>query len=102
VPDNFAGTIIKGLGLPSGVKYKFLNPAAGAMIQTGHSITFFWADSAAVGETLKAQNEKVDLEFCYCSIYDECWLGRSGSPVDVRDDSCGTFANEPRSFWWNG
>jgi hypothetical protein len=99
---DFSALVVKGLNLPSQGNYKFLNPAAGVMLQPGHAYNLFWADPGPAIEILMGNHRKVDLEFCYCSIYTECWISHSGTTQAVRDDSCSTFQNEPRSLWWNG
>jgi hypothetical protein len=101
-PVEFSDLIVSGLHLPVGGKYQFRNPSAGQMITTSEPSSWFWVNSAPINEILKSEYRRVQIEFCYCSMYDECWFGWSGVAVSVRDDKCSAFSKEPLSNWWQG
>jgi hypothetical protein len=100
-PTEFSDLIIDGLHLPAG-KYEFLNPAVDQMFTPDNTLRWFWVDSPSIGQTLKSEYKTITIEFCYCSIYDECWFGWSGIALSIRDDACSAFSREPRSNWWQG
>ena len=47
------------------------------------TIALFWADPGPAIEILMGNHRRVDLEFCYCSIYTECWISHSGTTQAV-------------------
>jgi len=100
--EEFWTVIARGLNLPAETNYQFTNPRVDEMIPVEQTMTLCWVNKGPASQTLEAQYKNVGLEFCYCSIYDECWFGWSGIALSVRDDKCSAFSKEPLSNWWQG
>ena len=93
--------IINGLKLPAGPDYHYIGPQVGFTQPVGTQV-IFWSPRGVGSDALMAQHARVSIQFCYCSIYDECWYGWSGVGLSVRDDACSPFAHDPLSKWWQG
>ena len=48
--------------------------------------------SAATWQRLDAARADIAAEVCYCSVFDECWIGDSSSAAPRRTESCETLA----------
>lgn len=101
-PKLFSRPFKQLFQIPGPVPVKFLNLEAGEIIKPDESDTLIWVPSGPEAEKVRVGYERVRLEVCYCSIYDECWLFQSwtGQITGKRDDACGPFAQESESLWW--
>jgi hypothetical protein len=100
--NTFPDVIRSAFKISIDTKMQFLNPYAGSRVAAGSSFTLAWARSPSPDAAKITDGyNRISFEVCYCSIYDECWLFSSQGPLEARrDDACSTFANEPKSIWW--
>lgn len=99
--DPFPDAISNPLKIPK-TGAEFLNPAVDTVLQAGGMVQSVWFHWGSGAEAIKANASRIGFEVCYCSIYDECWLFSSANLHGKRDDTCSTFKNESRSWWWDG
>ncbi len=66
---------------------------AGEVIRAGDSIPLARVQSAAFAARAVQLEHRVQIETCYCSILDQCWLAKSGDESPTRIKNCDAFAN---------
>ena len=98
--------LVKALGIPQ-VYVTFFEPRAGELYKPGEMSDLLWVKPGPAADLLTREWKRVQIETCYCSIYDECWIfgppylvGPTGEPP--RDDNCKDFEGLPKSLWWQG
>ena len=75
-----------GGGLPAGTSLHF-SSANGVVLPTGQQIAFFGFEqpqsAAQAVEALRAHLSELSFRYCYCSVFNQCWLvhSRFGHPV---------------------
>ncbi|HYV19174.1 MAG TPA: hypothetical protein VFC25_09100 [Verrucomicrobiae bacterium] len=96
------------LHLPGPPAFRFTNPRVGDRFAPGHENFLFWVEPGPAAAALQVGWTHVNLEACYCSLFDECWLvSTQGNYVGPegqhkRDDKCSPFENGQKSRWWQG
>lgn len=64
--------VMKTLGIPAGA-FEFSTLFPGELKATGGPAKIFWVPSGPRSKALIRDYSRVQLEVCYCSLYDECW-----------------------------
>jgi hypothetical protein len=72
-----------------------LSPLGGQMLSPGLEIKALRFDDFAVGSRFISTKKKLDVELCYCSTLDECWVVGSD---DGSNRSVGDCAPDPKPF----
>ena len=95
------------LGFPDTVNFDFTNPIAGELYAPAWENDLIKVKPGPDADRLDREWTRVEIQACYCSIYDECWLfstrhAASSNGQDQRDDKCSTFQGGELSRWWAG
>jgi hypothetical protein len=67
-----------------------MSATAGLVLRPGQALNFVYMTrtpaSAASMDVLRSNLRNLSFRFCYCSVFDECWLGKRqfGKPADFR------------------
>lgn len=67
-----------------------MSSTAGLVLRPGQALDFVYITrtpaSAASMDVLRSNLRNLSFRFCYCSVFDECWLGKRqfGKPADFR------------------
>lgn len=107
-PVRDFGDIATALDLTQPVPFRFTNPRVGDRYAAGHENILYWVEPSAAAGELKQKWTRVNIQACYCSLYEECWLFSFDTTLDEangehrRDDDCSPFRDEERSRWWRG
>jgi hypothetical protein len=104
---NDLTNLFPALGFSGPVRFTFTNPLAGELYAPGWENDLIKVTPGPEAEQLNREWTRVEIQACYCSIYDECWLfsiqhAASSTGEDQRDDKCSTFQGEEHTRWWEG
>lgn len=47
---------------------------AGRLVQSGETISIFNTRDAEIVNSIAENRSRIKIEYCYCSVFDECWL----------------------------
>ena len=74
---------IVGRHIPIGEYYK--SDITGATLTPNESVTLFGTGDSAVGRAIFASPHESESSFCYCSVFEDCWVleSRARRPVPV-------------------
>jgi hypothetical protein len=77
-PQSNWNAVAAALGLPR-FDFEFSIPTANTLVppNPGGTGRIFWVSSDPVAKLLRENRERVTLEICYCSLYEECWSART-------------------------
>ena len=50
------------------------NELSSSIISRDEAVPAIEIKSAKVGKKLREESKRIDVEICYCSVYDDCWL----------------------------
>lgn len=67
-------------------KFDFMTPAH--VWQPGADQKMFWVDPGPLDTELRVQYQRVEIETCYCSVFEECWLSSRTKPEPRAIGSC--------------
>jgi hypothetical protein len=102
-PQTDWGAMSCALGADPSVTFQFLQPAA--VWPAGNRTQVYWVPPGNFDQHLRQSHSRIDFKLCYCSIFDECWLGsRHYAPKGIATCSpppkirFGGFS-EPPSDW---
>lgn len=78
-PQPHWRAVSEAIGLPEPENYTFKIPNPGSILAANATSDLFWVNIGAnFAPLIKAQyNNRIFMEICYCSFYDECWLNTS-------------------------
>jgi hypothetical protein len=74
------------LGFKAPPKFAFMTPAH--VWQPGTDQKIFWVDPGPLDVELRAESKRVEIETCYCSVFEECWLSTRTKSEPRSTDSC--------------
>jgi hypothetical protein len=84
-PVSHWGEMFEKLGIEHGNRYHFLIPRIGWRSNKSLSWIVSINSEDPNYKLFKERVSAVELSGCYCSVYDECWIFRSGSTDRVSD-----------------
>jgi len=73
------------LGVPVHKAERFAVPTGGIYNSGSTTHIFVMRDEAALN-ILRTQNRRVKFTWCYCSLYEQCWIVRNSTETEV--DEC--------------
>ena len=74
--------MLRSLGFPEKLTLGLIRP--GARWRPDSRARIFWLDPGRADQMLRERRSRIELRACYCSIFDECWLGGDrGEPSPV-------------------
>ena len=74
------------LGFTAPPKFLFMTPAH--VSQPGSEQQMFWVEPGPLDIELRAQYPRVEIETCYCSVFEDCWTSSRTKPDPRPVDSC--------------
>lgn len=95
--------LARRLQITPATEFEYSIPAPGTLLNRGAS-RIFWIDNSDDSKTLIANQHRLRLSLCYCSLYGECWItedkstpgiGRQQRKVKECKDSDGILFNLP-------
>jgi hypothetical protein len=84
-------SVLRAIGLGPNVQFKQSIPEPGVMMppsSVSQSVDILSVTGSAEKEALIVGNKRVQLEACYCSLYDECWLASTRTDRPTPRKSC--------------
>lgn len=63
-------------------------PRVGAVMEPGEPKKLFWMRPGRFTRPLMDNQERVEIKICYCSFYDECWIGGTPQVAAAKKDRC--------------
>ncbi|EMV0255458.1 hypothetical protein [Vibrio cholerae] len=74
------------LGLGAGDNYSFTNVYPGEFLPEGHSGTLFEINGSEKYADIFKNAQSIEIQVCYCSIFNECYLSTSTHSVSVKSE----------------
>ncbi len=78
--------MIKAIGFEGNDEYTFNIPRYGW--QPGSEEEIFWVKPGVLDTILRRENARVDIETCFCSVFEECWTTSRQEPEPKPVSSC--------------
>lgn len=74
------------LGFQASPKFSFITPAH--VWQPGAEQRMFWVEPGSLDAEMRAQYSRVEIETCFCSVFEECWVSSRTKPDPKPVRSC--------------